>query len=398
MEQLPFIGKLPLAPADDHTEYAAGFTLRHVYHHGTEEHPRLHLRTDVAPDFTLASGERALQVSSKLQTVSRLSQRDPDFIESYLEYARTPKAINIDFDWTHEDMYVPNVTDKETVVSLAKMTADAYVELPTRNDWFDVGEPFNETAGFGWDSNGIRGHIFVDSTNSTVIIALKGTSAALFHSDGDTVSGDKANDNLLFSCCCARISYLWRTVCDCYTKSYTCSQSCLEDALFSEDKYYRATLDIYRNVTSLYPDANLWVAGHSLGGAMSSLLGRTYGLPTVAFEAPGELLASQRLHLPIPPVPANETTIWHFGNNADPVFMGVCNGPTSVCWLGGYAMETSCHSGLECIYDTVNDKGWHISISNHRIRPVVEMMEAYETVPKCEVPAPCQDCFDWKFE
>jgi putative lipase involved disintegration of autophagic bodies len=40
--------------------------------------------------------------------------------------------------------------------------------------------------------------------------------------------------------------------------------------------------------------------GHSLGGALASLLGVTFGAPVVAFEAPGEKLASKRLHLPIP--------------------------------------------------------------------------------------------------
>ncbi|KAK9249209.1 Alpha/Beta hydrolase protein [Lipomyces tetrasporus] len=398
--QLPFIGK-PLMPSPispDEQTYAPGFTLRHIFHHGTEDHPKLHLRKDVGPSYRMASGRRSFQVSSRLKTVTRMSQRDPDFIESYLHYARTKGAVAIDFDWTHQDIMVPDITDRDTMVELAKVTADAYVEGPTAGDWIDVGLPYNDTGGFGWDSNGLRGHVFADETNTTVIIAIKGTSAALFHSDGDTVTSDKVNDNLLFSCCCARISYLWSTVCDCYEKAYTCSQSCLEGALYAEDKYYRATLDIYRNTSSLYPSANIWVTGHSLGGAMSALLGRTYGLPTIAFESPGEQLAAQRLHLPFPPIPLDESTIWHVGNTADPIFMGVCNGPTSVCWLGGYAMETQCHAGLECIYDTVNDKRWHISISNHRIRPIIDMMLSYNTTPECVAPTNCQDCYDWTFD
>jgi len=42
------------------------------------------------------------------------------------------------------------------------------------------------------------------------------------------------------------------------------------------------------------------MVGHSLGGALSSLVGITFGLPTVTFESPGERLAATRLHLPSP--------------------------------------------------------------------------------------------------
>ena len=50
----------------------------------------------------------------------------------------------------------------------------------------------------------------------------------------------------------------------------------------------------------MYPEANIWFVGHSLGGALASLVGVTFGTPVVAFEAPGERRAAQRLHLPSP--------------------------------------------------------------------------------------------------
>jgi lipase ATG15 len=50
----------------------------------------------------------------------------------------------------------------------------------------------------------------------------------------------------------------------------------------------------------MYPTADIWVIGHSLGGALAGLLGATFGVPVVAFEAPGERLAARRLHLPTP--------------------------------------------------------------------------------------------------
>jgi alpha-beta hydrolase superfamily lysophospholipase len=64
--------------------------------------------------------------------------------------------------------------------------------------------------------------------------------------------------------------------------------------------FYPVGVNLYNNVTYLYPDANIWVIGHSLGGALASLVGVTFGAPVVAFEAPGEKLAATRLHLNLP--------------------------------------------------------------------------------------------------
>lgn len=58
--------------------------------------------------------------------------------------------------------------------------------------------------------------------------------------------------------------------------------------------------NLYYNVTYLYPNANIWLTGHSLGGGLAALMGATFGASVVAFEAPAERLAAQRLHLPSP--------------------------------------------------------------------------------------------------
>ena len=50
----------------------------------------------------------------------------------------------------------------------------------------------------------------------------------------------------------------------------------------------------------MYPNANIWLTGHSLGGGLAALLGATFGAPVVAFESPAERMASRRLHLPSP--------------------------------------------------------------------------------------------------
>ena len=59
--------------------------------------------------------------------------------------------------------------------------------------------------------------------------------------------------------------------------------------------------NLYNNVTVMFPHAQIWLTGHSLGGGIAALLGTTFGAPVVAFESPGDQLAATRLHLPTPP-------------------------------------------------------------------------------------------------
>lgn len=171
----------------------------------------------------------------------------------------------------------------------------------------------------GWepDDDGFRGHVFATPDNSTVVLSIKGTSAAFIGGGGPTAKKDKFNDNLLFSCCCARVDWTWTTVCGCYRGGWKCDQGCLEEALIEDSLFYpigtvRAVHDsyltranddaqnLYNNLTYLYPNSNIWMVGHSLGGALASLLGVTFGSPTVAIESPGEKMAAARLHLPSP--------------------------------------------------------------------------------------------------
>lgn len=77
--------------------------------------------------------------------------------------------------WTLEDVPGPNVTDKETVLNLAIMASDAYVLDTTDPAWMNLTDGFNQSQGFGWQTYGIRGHVFADQDNSTIVVAIKGT-------------------------------------------------------------------------------------------------------------------------------------------------------------------------------------------------------------------------------
>lgn len=64
--------------------------------------------------------------------------------------------------------------------------------------------PSSQTLPFGWgeDDAGLRGHVFADSTNSTLVVSIKGTSLdGPVPKGGSTARLDRINDNKLFSCC-----------------------------------------------------------------------------------------------------------------------------------------------------------------------------------------------------
>ncbi|KAF8197514.1 Alpha/Beta hydrolase protein [Pholiota molesta] len=306
--------------------------------------------------------------------------------------------------WDPVELEGPDIGNINTLVQLARMSANAYA-LPDQKNWYEVDPAWNKSFPFGWEeSDGFRGHVFLSSDNSTI---------------GPTSKLDKFNDNLLFSCCCARvdISWVFKTVCGCYASNYRCDSQCLTDALIQDSLFYSIGVKLIDDLIKIYPNSNIWLVGHSLGGALASLLGATYGLPAVAFESPGERLAASRLHLPLPPpislpppkphVSPRRLSLPHFKfpfppskpsdppvstptppspppepsrhpvatthvyHTADPIPQGVCTGFGSACAQAGYALETRCHLGQSVIFDTVTVLGWSVDVRKHVIKEVV---------------------------
>src|SRR5271170_6988404 len=94
--------------------------------------------------------------------------------------------------WAIKEILVPDVTDLVTVTTLAQIANNAYIEIPKTFDWIDVNKPWNLSSDFGWEKNGLRGHVFASEGNETIIISLKGTSPAVFLGGG-TGGNDKVN-------------------------------------------------------------------------------------------------------------------------------------------------------------------------------------------------------------
>jgi lipase ATG15 len=79
-------------------------------------------------------------------------------------------------NWRLDTVSEPDVSDKETVLGLAKMSSDAYLVDELAPHWFNSTAGFNLSSSFGWQDNMLRGHVFANENNSTVVIAIKGTS------------------------------------------------------------------------------------------------------------------------------------------------------------------------------------------------------------------------------
>ncbi|TFK63109.1 alpha/beta-hydrolase [Pluteus cervinus] len=375
--------------ANGHQNTEFGFTI-----------PTTRLNTHKPSSFTAFQATRAL--------IANGTRRPDHWARHHVDSnAQADKDADFSrFGWELDEIDAPRVEKRQTLVQLAKMTFDSFYEgSEGHQDWYELDEFWKKNLPFGWSpERGLRGQIFVASDNSTVVIAFKGTSAPWIvgGEGGPTQVEDKLNNNLLFSCCCARIGPTWSPVCGCWKGDNKCDNECLERALVEEKLFYPIGMRLYNKVSYMYPDANIWLTGHSLGGSLASLLGVTFGAPTVTFEAPGDKLAARRLHLPTPPSTQHIIQVYHTG---DPVPVGACTGVFSLCAIGGYAIETKCHLGEVIKYDTVQRKGWSVSIRNHPIQILIDSVlnEEWDPTGEREVPVPeaeqdCLECNEWVFE
>ncbi|PVI06476.1 autophagy related lipase-like protein Atg15, partial [Periconia macrospinosa] len=390
-----------IATSDDGVK-SSSLQLRHIIHHGAGKPGPRARRLDITPARIAAQADMEGHLGSfSIKTSSVKIDKSVMRASGHQRYGSQYPMSPL---WVSEDVPGPDMTDKFTVLNFANMSEDAYKPNQDDPEWLEVGDKYNHSIPFGWEDSGIRGQVFSDKTNSTVVLSVKGTTVAVFEGNG-TSGHDKDNDNLFGSCCCAQggPSFMWRQVCDCQTGTYACDQECVVKELLKPNRYFEATLELFDEVIKLYPRANIITTGHSLGGVLASFIGLRHGLPAVTFEAYPQALAAARLGLDVSgqgtPLRKN-TGAFHVGHTGDPIYMGTCNGATSFCSIAGYAFETICHTGKRCVYDVVKDWGWRPSTNTHRLRYAIEnIYSKYEDAPPCEdEDVECVDCYLWKFE
>ncbi|EPZ31821.1 alpha/beta-hydrolase [Rozella allomycis CSF55] len=326
------------------------------------------------------------------------------FVQEYKVHDNGIKARDVVHDDTFsirtklnvaEDYLDPDPESKETIETFARMAAIGYFK-PGKVDkapW----EPVpgynrvkhniycNLNSSFGWGNKGLRGHVFISTDESFIVVSFKGTTLGL----SKKWDSDKYQDNLMFSCCCSKVDITWKPMCPCVKGEKVCSLNCLKWWAHSDETYYHAAIKIVENVRINYPSSKIWFTGHSMGGSIASLLAATYEKSAaITFNAPGEKKFAEILNLNPNP------NVFHFGVSTDPIFNGACQGKLSPCYAAGYAMETKCHLGKVCVYA----KSGKFDILHHQIKYFYDHFISKNIVPKCYIESDCKDCSGWAFE
>ena len=114
------------------------FQLRHV--HGVNHETRALVLKDIPHSV---SSPQSFTLRTKRVTVHRPKPRNNLRIASRLDPWSTP------IDWDEDELVGPDVTDRDTLLTLAKMTSDAYYDSPDtgKSGWYNLGDKWNIVRG-----------------------------------------------------------------------------------------------------------------------------------------------------------------------------------------------------------------------------------------------------------
>lgn len=114
-----------------------------------------------------------LSIRTKPTIIRRPRIKPPSIISWALsaQRARNPNTYSNSSTWTApsyddhdgwEDIEVPapDITDRQTLIAMAKMASNAYTTPDVDGEWWPLGD-WNQTTPFGWekDADGLRGHV-----------------------------------------------------------------------------------------------------------------------------------------------------------------------------------------------------------------------------------------------
>ena len=242
--------------------------------------------------------------------------------------SNTTGAHQVPFSAASYDPPLPDVTNKTIVLGIAELAANAYhyPDMMGQSAWRNTTNLFTYEYSYGWEVDGLRGHIFKSRDFPAIVFSVKGTTL--------NSKKDKESANLICSCNC------------CFSN---CTNSCDKDRLLESlpNMYLSLLLLAYEDAKRVYPGYAVWFTGHSMGSVIASLAAIKTCNPAVGFSSPGEQLFADRIDLKHNCPELHRRTVHHIGYYKDPIFTGTCGW---LCSAVGYRMESLCHHGTECTY------------------------------------------------
>ncbi|EOB13625.1 Putative lipase atg15 [Nosema bombycis CQ1] len=229
-----------------------------------------------------------------------------------------------------------------SIQNLLRMSIEAYKE--------DSNSNYDLIYSFGHNKDGLRAKVF--KIKRTIVIAVKGTTL-YFHgiSQGPTGHKDREMDNLMFGICPEE------------------NEACLYKKKLKIDKakYLRNLEILVRTVSGVFRDYEILLTGHSLGGALSSLMSLRLSFSAIAFSSPGEKYVASVLGFN----QKNQLKITHFGICEDSLYLGGCK---SLCNLMGYTIDTSCHLGRSLCVGLGDGRNFRDSFRYHRAKTLLDIL------------------------
>lgn len=136
-----FTHERPTLPADNRPDSSLTFELRQ--YHAESPTGQILFHDAYSSDSLLAGDPRIHKVRSR-----RVKSHRPTSSDAF--FAARTRSIKFEestlLQWDEEEIMGPDVEDRETLLELAKMTNNAYLE-PGESGWYELGDTWNVVSG-----------------------------------------------------------------------------------------------------------------------------------------------------------------------------------------------------------------------------------------------------------